>query len=443
MSRPRRAGREAAPAGGDASASSIRRASSGSSSANYPNFGKCAKQGAPGSGPDKMGGLPLPDVVRELLREKHVLRWDFKDGVYEVLDGDEFERRFNELRKVRNKVKAAGTERPFSRMYNFYVLETGDKWAKTGTRFRPRCAAGQPTAEILSFVRSMDSLKSSPSSSPRASSITKPIAAPSSFVVAPAPASAAADTERPSQPPRRVTSRTTPAVKSIYQEEADAVAAAASPGSRSLQQDIAPAHVRHPPAAPRQKPAMPPLSILGKRHASSLDEEAMPTTPSLSDQIYRAFRNAGVSTSPRGSYPFDSPRQADYARGHKILLMAQHGQHGSERDIYAEHSSSAAYSPHHDVESQQAPDMRSYDKFDSMSYHSEPIEIDDASSGFPSPETLFGLVGEFTGSPLDLGDPELPLFGIEDAGVIREGTALKDHCLMGYDAEWEVLHCAI
>jgi hypothetical protein len=40
--------------------------------------------------------------------------------------------RFNDLRKVRSKVKAAGTERPFSRMYNFYILEHGDKWARTG-----------------------------------------------------------------------------------------------------------------------------------------------------------------------------------------------------------------------------------------------------------------------------------------------------------------------
>ena len=53
-------------------------------------------------------------------------------------------RRFNELRKVRNKTKMTGPERPFSRMYNFYVLEQGDKWAKTGTRFKPRRADGYP-----------------------------------------------------------------------------------------------------------------------------------------------------------------------------------------------------------------------------------------------------------------------------------------------------------
>ena len=67
--------------------------------------------------------------------------------------------RFNELRKVRNKPKAAGTERPFSRMYNFFVLEQGDKWAKTGTRFKPRNAAGYPRPEHL---KSADSKKERP-----------------------------------------------------------------------------------------------------------------------------------------------------------------------------------------------------------------------------------------------------------------------------------------
>ena len=54
-------------------------------------------------------------------------------------------RRFNELRKVRNKSKPSGVERPFSRMYNFFVLESGDKWARTGTKFRPRNSKGLPT----------------------------------------------------------------------------------------------------------------------------------------------------------------------------------------------------------------------------------------------------------------------------------------------------------
>ncbi|EKX54143.1 hypothetical protein GUITHDRAFT_150166 [Guillardia theta CCMP2712] len=103
--------------------------------------------------PAKMGGLALPDVVRELLKDPTVLRWDARDGVYEVMHGENFERRFNELRKVRNKVKSNGTERPFSRMYNFFILEQGDKWARTGTRFRPRNQIGLPDQEFLAQVK--------------------------------------------------------------------------------------------------------------------------------------------------------------------------------------------------------------------------------------------------------------------------------------------------
>jgi hypothetical protein len=94
--------------------------------------------------------------------------------------------RFNELRKVRNKPKAAGTERPFSRMYNFFVLEQGDKWAKTGTRFKPRNAAGYPRPESVKSSESKKerAIKSSPAmapqwsaKSPQLSSSKSPLAA--------------------------------------------------------------------------------------------------------------------------------------------------------------------------------------------------------------------------------------------------------------------------
>ena len=38
-------------------------------------------------------GLPLPDVVRELLKDPSVLRWDPLESMYEVVDGDMFEMR--------------------------------------------------------------------------------------------------------------------------------------------------------------------------------------------------------------------------------------------------------------------------------------------------------------------------------------------------------------
>ena len=41
----------------------------------------------------KMGGLSLPDVVRELLKERNILRWNPDEGVYEVIHGENFEAR--------------------------------------------------------------------------------------------------------------------------------------------------------------------------------------------------------------------------------------------------------------------------------------------------------------------------------------------------------------
>lgn len=98
-----------------------------------------------GSTSPRSHGLPLPEVVQRLLRENNVLRWDPADRHYVVLDGSRFEDRFNQLRKVRQKHKNGTVERPFSRMHNFYHLDRGDKWAKTGTIFRPKKASYAPT----------------------------------------------------------------------------------------------------------------------------------------------------------------------------------------------------------------------------------------------------------------------------------------------------------
>eukprot|EP00291_Cryptomonas_curvata_P026467 CAMPEP_0172156986 /NCGR_PEP_ID=MMETSP1050-20130122/3533_1 /TAXON_ID=233186 /ORGANISM="Cryptomonas curvata, Strain CCAP979/52" /LENGTH=493 /DNA_ID=CAMNT_0012826151 /DNA_START=197 /DNA_END=1679 /DNA_ORIENTATION=+ len=96
----------------------------------------------------KMDGLSLPDVVKHLLKESGILRWDPHEGTYEVLNGEKFESRFNELRRVRNKEKTGGSERPFSRMHNFFVLASGEKWARTGTKFRPLNSKGFPDPPV-------------------------------------------------------------------------------------------------------------------------------------------------------------------------------------------------------------------------------------------------------------------------------------------------------
>ncbi len=41
----------------------------------------------------KMGGLSLPDVVRELIKDHSVLRWCSNEFEYEVIDGQKFESR--------------------------------------------------------------------------------------------------------------------------------------------------------------------------------------------------------------------------------------------------------------------------------------------------------------------------------------------------------------
>ena len=42
----------------------------------------------------KMEGLSLPEVVKHLLKENGILRWDPMEGMYEVLHGEKFESRF-------------------------------------------------------------------------------------------------------------------------------------------------------------------------------------------------------------------------------------------------------------------------------------------------------------------------------------------------------------
>jgi hypothetical protein len=41
-----------------------------------------------------MEGLSLPNVVKHLLQESGILRWDSEEGMYEVLHGEKFESRY-------------------------------------------------------------------------------------------------------------------------------------------------------------------------------------------------------------------------------------------------------------------------------------------------------------------------------------------------------------
>ena len=58
------------------------------------------------------------------------LRWDIATSCYEVVDGEMFERRFDELRRKRDRDDGSNG-RPFSRMHKYYKLQSGERWAKT------------------------------------------------------------------------------------------------------------------------------------------------------------------------------------------------------------------------------------------------------------------------------------------------------------------------
>ena len=55
--------------------------------------GPCSSSRKKKGSEKKMGGLSLPDVVRELLKERNVVRWDPVESLYEVLNGELFEAR--------------------------------------------------------------------------------------------------------------------------------------------------------------------------------------------------------------------------------------------------------------------------------------------------------------------------------------------------------------
>mmetsp|Transcript_27507 Transcript_27507/g.62389 ORF Transcript_27507/g.62389 Transcript_27507/m.62389 type:complete len:670 (-) Transcript_27507:2287-4296(-) len=89
------------------------------------------------------GFLRLPDVIDKIAQEGTALQWDRQEAAYVVLDGRAFENRFNELRYTRGKKVDNARNRPFSRMPTHFTLIRGEKWAATGTMFRPKREDGK------------------------------------------------------------------------------------------------------------------------------------------------------------------------------------------------------------------------------------------------------------------------------------------------------------
>ena len=99
-------------------------------------------------------GLPLQHTIVRIAEEGRYLKWvpaeaGAGDGHYLVLDGQRFEEHFNATRR-RKRLRTGGVSdtRSFSGMNKHFVLLSGDGWARTGSRFRPRnAAAPAPVAE--------------------------------------------------------------------------------------------------------------------------------------------------------------------------------------------------------------------------------------------------------------------------------------------------------
>ena len=99
------------------------------------------------------GGLLLQDAVGRIADEGGCLEWvpasgPACDAHYVVLDGDLFEARFNAIRRRKRPRTGTSVARSFSGMSKHFVLLSGDGWARTGSRFRPKnlsAAASAPT----------------------------------------------------------------------------------------------------------------------------------------------------------------------------------------------------------------------------------------------------------------------------------------------------------
>ena len=107
-------------------------------------------------------GFRLQDLVAALAHEGRALRWDAARGWYEVLDGPLFEARFDAHRRKRNKRRGSAPDRPFGRMHFHFKLVRGERWAGTGSAFRPisaRCRPAPPQPPVCaSFDESSSTL---------------------------------------------------------------------------------------------------------------------------------------------------------------------------------------------------------------------------------------------------------------------------------------------
>ena len=102
-------------------------------------FGGGAKRKGDG---ERMGGLPLPDVVRQLLRDPSVLKWHPREEVYEVTHGENFELRCLSCPVLSCPARLHTTSRPATMLLAFllHCLPRGCSWRAPDNQ----CATRQP-----------------------------------------------------------------------------------------------------------------------------------------------------------------------------------------------------------------------------------------------------------------------------------------------------------
>ena len=82
--------------------------------------------------------LGLEEVVSAISQDEKILRWNPVSSWFEVVNGFLFKQQFNALRCIRGKRNDQAMDRPFARMHVYFDLVRGDKWAGTGSAFRPK-----------------------------------------------------------------------------------------------------------------------------------------------------------------------------------------------------------------------------------------------------------------------------------------------------------------
>lgn len=187
-------------------------------------------------------------------------------------------------------------------MYNFFVLEQGDKWAKTGTRFKPRSKEHYPRADGAKMAEAKKErvIKSSPSLAPQWPSRA---ATPRSQEAPPAPASTRA-TEAPRRPAS--SAKLTPhAIRPLGGRNAHIMGNRSSPPPASSERARLDAMLLDAaPAAASERVE----DVLGKRRRLQCDEDSTGSGALHAPDVPSARRLRTVESGTYSAYHSSSPK---------------------------------------------------------------------------------------------------------------------------------------